>query len=191
MNTGSGGGRRMATNINGVRQNNNSKKFISSFRRLKQDYMMIMKDPVPYVTVAPLQNDILEWHYVIHGPENTVYQVEQRLKTNTRLCLSFSDFHPDTWNPTWSLSTILTASDSVRRSYARKSLQFNRNDATFVELFPDIAYNRQESNNLANKNGSTTNDQSEYDRFNRFVWSCIYNLIALFIVILFAYIVQW
>lgn len=51
--------------------------------------------------------------------------------------------------------------------------------------------NSQESNNLANKNGSTTNDQSEYDRFNRFVWSCIYNLIALFIVILFAYIVQW
>lgn len=52
--------------------------------------------------------------------------------------------------------------------------------------------NSQEStsNNLANKNGST-NDQSEYDRFNRFVWSCIYNLIALFIVILFAYIVQW
>lgn len=64
MNTGGGGGgRRMATNINGVRQNaqNNSKKFISSWRRLKQDYMMIMKDPVPYVTVAPLQNDILEW----------------------------------------------------------------------------------------------------------------------------------
>lgn len=121
-------------------------------------------------------------HYVIHGPENTVYQggiyhgklkfpIEYpfrppsiymitpsgRFKTNTRLCLSFSDFHPDTWNPTWSLSTILTgllsfmleehnavgslqASDSVRRSYARKSLQFNRNDATFVELFPDIAY---------------------------------------------------
>ena len=25
-----------------------------------------------------------------------------------RLCLSISDFHPDTWNPAWSVSTILT-----------------------------------------------------------------------------------
>lgn len=31
-----------------------------------------------------------------------------RFKTNTRLCLSISDFHPDTWNPAWSVSTILT-----------------------------------------------------------------------------------
>ena len=25
-----------------------------------------------------------------------------------RLCLSISDYHPDTWNPAWSVSTILT-----------------------------------------------------------------------------------
>lgn len=30
-----------------------------------------------------------------------------RFKVNTRLCLSISDFHPDTWNPTWSVSSIL------------------------------------------------------------------------------------
>ena len=41
-----------------------SKKPISSFRRLKQDYMMILKDPIPYVSVAPLPNDILEWYLV-------------------------------------------------------------------------------------------------------------------------------
>ena len=31
-----------------------------------------------------------------------------RFQTNTRLCLSISDFHPDTWNPAWSVATILT-----------------------------------------------------------------------------------
>lgn len=31
-----------------------------------------------------------------------------RFKVNTKLCLSISDFHPDTWNPAWSVSTILT-----------------------------------------------------------------------------------
>ena len=30
-----------------------------------------------------------------------------RFQTNTRLCLSISDFHPDTWNPSWTVSTIL------------------------------------------------------------------------------------
>lgn len=25
-----------------------------------------------------------------------------------RLCLSISDYHPDTWNPAWTVSTILT-----------------------------------------------------------------------------------
>lgn len=31
-----------------------------------------------------------------------------RFKVNTKLCLSNTDFHPDTWNPAWSVSTILT-----------------------------------------------------------------------------------
>lgn len=30
------------------------------------------------------------------------------MQTNTRLCLSISDFHPDTWNPAWTVGTIVT-----------------------------------------------------------------------------------
>jgi ubiquitin-conjugating enzyme E2 J2 len=30
--------------------------------RLKQDYLRIKKDPVPYVTAAPLPTNILEWY---------------------------------------------------------------------------------------------------------------------------------
>jgi ubiquitin-protein ligase len=70
---------------------------------------------------------------VIRGPENTpyfggfyhgklvfpseypykpprIYMITPngRFKTNSRLCLSISDFHPDTWKPAWSVSTILT-----------------------------------------------------------------------------------
>ena len=29
------------------------------------------------------------------------------IKVSTRLCLSMSDFHPETWNPVWSVGTIL------------------------------------------------------------------------------------
>ena len=30
--------------------------------RLKQDYLRIKKDPVPYVTASPLPTNILEWY---------------------------------------------------------------------------------------------------------------------------------
>ena len=149
--------------------------------RLRQDYMRIKKDPVPYVIGAePLPSNILEWHYVILGPEKSLYEggyyhgklvfpkdfpfkppkiimltPNGRFKTHTRLCLSISDFHPDTWNPAWSVATILTGllsfmlekaptlgsietNDYQKKQYAENSLETNLKDKTFCELFPDI-----------------------------------------------------
>ncbi|KAH8271176.1 hypothetical protein KR018_000808 [Drosophila ironensis] len=101
--------------------------------RMKQDYMRLKRDPLPYITAEPLPNNILEWHYCVKGPEDSPYYggyyhgtllfprefpfkppsiymltPNGRFKINTRLCLSISDFHPDTWNPTWCVGTILT-----------------------------------------------------------------------------------
>ncbi len=33
----------------------------AAVRRLKQDYLRLMRDPVPYVEAAPLPSNILEW----------------------------------------------------------------------------------------------------------------------------------
>ncbi|XP_041377931.1 ubiquitin-conjugating enzyme E2 J2-like [Gigantopelta aegis] len=148
--------------------------------RLKQDYIRIVKDPVPYVSAIPLPSNILEWHYIVHGPENSPYEggifhgklifprefpfkppsiymitPNGRFKCNTRLCLSISDFHPDTWNPAWSVSTILTGllsfmlersptlgsietSDYTKRQLAAQSGPFNLQNKIFCELFPDM-----------------------------------------------------
>ncbi|XP_011499227.1 PREDICTED: ubiquitin-conjugating enzyme E2 J2-like [Ceratosolen solmsi marchali] len=147
--------------------------------RLKQDYLRLKKDPVPYVQAEPIPSNILEWHYVIKGPENTPYEggfyhgklvfpVEfpfqppsiymttpnGRFKVNTKLCLSISDYHPDTWNPAWSVSTILigllsfmiesssalgaiNTPDYEKKIYAAQSLEYNLKDKWFCELFPD------------------------------------------------------
>ncbi|GIY96848.1 ubiquitin-conjugating enzyme E2 J2 [Caerostris extrusa] len=43
-------------------------------RRLQQDYLGIMKDPMPYVKAHPLSSNILEWHFAVIGPENTPYE---------------------------------------------------------------------------------------------------------------------
>nr|QBH73234.1 ubiquitin-conjugating enzyme E2 j2 [Thermobia domestica] len=157
-----------------------SRKTNSATARLKQDYLRLKKDPVPYVVAEPLPSNILEWHYVVKGPEGTPYEgglyhgklvfprefpfkppsiymitPNGRFKTNTRLCLSISDFHPDTWNPAWSVSTILTGllsfmieksptlgsietSDYEKRQFAALSLEYNLKDKIFCELFPDL-----------------------------------------------------
>lgn len=87
----------------------------TAMSRMKQDYMRLKRDPLPYITAEPLPNNILEWHYVVKGPANTpyyggyyhgtlvfprefpfkppsIYMVTPngRFKTNTRLCLSIS-----------------------------------------------------------------------------------------------------
>lgn len=148
--------------------------------RLQQDYKNLNKDPVPYIYAEPLPWNILEWHYVITGPENTLYSggyfhgtlvfTQQypfkppsiyirtpngRFQTNRRLCLSISDYHPDEWNPAWSVSSILTGllsfmlentralgtietTNAEKLKFARDSLAFNLKDNNFTTLFPDL-----------------------------------------------------
>lgn len=46
--------------------------------------------------------------YPFKPPRIMMMTPNGRFQTNTRLCLSISDFHPDLWNPAWSVATILT-----------------------------------------------------------------------------------
>eukprot|EP00123_Amoebidium_parasiticum_P000876 comp11791_c0_seq1/m.6398 comp11791_c0_seq1/g.6398 ORF comp11791_c0_seq1/g.6398 comp11791_c0_seq1/m.6398 type:complete len:219 (-) comp11791_c0_seq1:294-950(-) len=104
----------------------------ASHKRLQREFLKISRDPPPYITAVPLPSNILEWHFCVAGPENTVYQggyyhgrlifpkeypykppaimmitPSGRFKCNARLCLSLSDFHPENWNPNWGVSTAL------------------------------------------------------------------------------------
>lgn len=159
-----------------------------SQRRLTKEYKAIQLTPPPYITAKPNDENILEWHYIITGPPNTPFEHGQyhgllrfpqeypfkppsismitpngRFSCNTRLCLSMSDYHPDTWNPAWSVATILTGllsfmtgeesttgsittSENVKRKLARDSKKWNvRENPRFVKQFPDVVkQNKQE-----------------------------------------------
>jgi ubiquitin-conjugating enzyme E2 J2 len=157
----------------------------TAVQRLRRDAARLAKDPVPYVVAVPLASNILEWHYVVQGPSDSPYfggyyhgklvfpaeypfkppsiymlTPNGRFQVNTRLCLSISDFHPDTWNPAWSVATILTGllsfmlentatygsvetSDYEKRAYARASLTYNLKSKTFRDLFPDFCQKPQ------------------------------------------------
>lgn len=214
----------------------------SAAARLRQDYLRIKKDPVPYVIGAePLPSNILEWHYVIKGPEKTLYEggyyhgklifpkdfpfkppkiiiltPNGRFKTHTRLCLSISDFHPDTWNPAWSVATILTGllsfmlekaptlgsietSDFQKRQFAENSMEVNLKDQTFCDLFPDIKdeilqrlKSKEEVNTDIGDNDSSLNESNEMAADNGFLNSSIFaNFCVLIGFALFAIIVNF
>ncbi|GMH33001.1 hypothetical protein BSKO_00835 [Bryopsis sp. KO-2023] len=147
--------------------------------RLQREYKALVKEPVPNVTAHPLSKDVLQWHYVLEGSKGTEYEggvfhgkiifppqypfkppslmmvtPNGRFATNTKLCLSMTDYHPESWNPVWSVGTILTGllsfmyddqpttgsiscSKEKKRQFARQSLAFNVRNPAFRELFPE------------------------------------------------------
>lgn len=150
-------------------------------KRLNKEYKTITTNPPPFVVAKPNDENILEWHYVITGPPKTPYEDGQfhgmlrfpleypfkppsisiitpngRFACNTRLCLSMSDYHPDSWNPAWSVATILTGllsfmtgdenttgsivtTDSVKRKWARESKKWNATEnSRFAQMFPEL-----------------------------------------------------
>jgi len=148
--------------------------------RLLKELRELQKKPVEGIRALPLESNILEWHYVLEGAKGTSYEggwyhgvvtfpseypmkppsitmitPNGRFKTCTKLCLSMSDFHPENWNPMWSVGTILMGllsfmvqdsptygsietSDAFKRKAAIESLEYNCQNKTFSTLFPEL-----------------------------------------------------
>jgi ubiquitin-conjugating enzyme E2 J2 len=124
-------------------------------------------------------SNLLEWHFVLEGAKGTDFEgglyhgklvfppnypfkppsismltPNGRFAVNTKLCLSITDYHPESWNPMWSVGTILTGllsfmydnqpttgsittSKAEKQRLARESLAYNAKNATFRKLFPN------------------------------------------------------
>lgn len=139
----------------------------------------MQKEPPPFVWAAPDEKNILNWNYIIRGPPDSPYAGGEyhgvllfpaeypfkppgikmltpsgRFQIDKRICFSMSDFHPGTWNPAWSVATILTgllsfmlsdemttgglsSNDNERRALAGKSHAWNVSQKRFKDAFPD------------------------------------------------------
>ena len=93
-----------------------------------------LAQPTEHYFAAPLDDNLFEWHFTVRGQEGTsfgggiyhgriIFPPEYPLKPpsvilltpngrfeiNRRICLSISDHHPETWQPSWSIRTVLLA----------------------------------------------------------------------------------
>lgn len=143
--------------------------------RLRKELLKLKQDPPPGVIAEPNESDILVWHYAVRGPVDTPYQggiyigkikfhpdyplkapsiymltPSGRFECNKKICMSMSDFHPESWNPLWSVATIIQgiqsfmasdelttggmkASDMDRKKFAAVSMVYNQK--AFPRLF--------------------------------------------------------
>jgi ubiquitin-conjugating enzyme E2 J2 len=128
----------------------------------------------------PLESNVLVFHYVVEGPPDTpyaggfyhgalkfpseyphkppeimMYTPSGRFEPGKALCLSMSSFHPETWNPVWSVASVLVgllsfmvenqptvgsieSSTESKVALARQSLRHNCANKDFRKLFPEL-----------------------------------------------------
>jgi len=148
-------------------------------KRLSKEYVAMQKEPPPFVWAAPDEKNILTWNFLIRGPPDSpftggeyhgvllfpaeypfkppgikMFTPSGRFAQDKKICFSMSDFHPGSWNPAWSVATILTgllsfmlsdemttgsvtSSDSHKRAFAARSHAWNLTQPKFKEAFPD------------------------------------------------------
>ncbi|RUS30515.1 ubiquitin-conjugating enzyme/RWD-like protein [Jimgerdemannia flammicorona] len=177
-------------------------------RRLTKEYMAIQKSPPPFITARPLETNILEWHYVIRGPPDTPYEAGEyhgklvfppdypfkppsirmttpsgRFQPDTRLCLTMSDFHPSSWNPSWSVATILNGllsfmaadeattgsiktTDTEKRILAARSHKFNLANPKFRDVANPAPNYRCVSGTLYPRTRTTPSTKFQHHRYH-------------------------
>ncbi|KAJ9546427.1 LOW QUALITY PROTEIN: hypothetical protein OSB04_018970 [Centaurea solstitialis] len=105
-----------------------------SVKRILQELKEMQSNPSHDFMSLPLEENIFEWQFAIRGPSETEFEggiyhgriqlpsefpfkppsfmlltPNGRFETQTKICLSISNHHPEHWQPSWSVRTALTA----------------------------------------------------------------------------------
>lgn len=103
-------------------------------KRILQEVKEMQRDPSKEYMSMPIEEDIFEWQFAIHGPQDTEFEggvyhgriilpaeypfkppafmlltPSGRFEILTKICLSISQHHPEHWQPSWSVRTALVA----------------------------------------------------------------------------------
>ncbi|KAL6932796.1 related to Ubiquitin-conjugating enzyme E2 6 [Hanseniaspora guilliermondii] len=151
-----------------------------ALKRLTKEYQSVKKNPDDLIEIRLDEDNMLNVYYIITGSPNTpfeggkyfglikapenypfsppsiiMYTPNGRFKESTKICLSMSDFHPESWNAGWSVtrtipmallsfmnsdefsSGCVSTTDDAKRRYAKGSLEWNCRHPMFKKIFPD------------------------------------------------------
>ncbi|CAA3012115.1 ubiquitin-conjugating enzyme E2 32-like [Olea europaea var. sylvestris] len=103
-------------------------------KRILQEVKEMHSNPSDDFMSLPLEENIFEWQFAIRGPQDTEFEggiyhgriqlpaeypfkppsfmlltPNGRFETQTKICLSISNHHPEHWQPSWSVRTALVA----------------------------------------------------------------------------------
>ncbi|KAG4990414.1 hypothetical protein AAZX31_09G035700 [Glycine max] len=103
-------------------------------KRILQELKEMNSNPSDDFMSLPLEENIFEWQFAIRGPRDTEFEggiyhgriqlpseypfkppsfmlltPNGRFETQTKICLSISNHHPEHWQPSWSVRTALVA----------------------------------------------------------------------------------
>jgi ubiquitin-conjugating enzyme E2 J2 len=158
--------------------------------RLRKELSKLKKDPPPGIIAEPKESDILTWFYALQGPSETPYHggvyvgklkfppeypmkppsilmltPSARFQVNTRLCMSMSDFHQESWNPMWSVATILQGVVSFMASEELTTGGLKAPDSERKRLAGlSKAYNSKNFSNLFNGDMDAAFEEAEEAR---------------------------
>ncbi|KZT59754.1 UBC-like protein [Calocera cornea HHB12733] len=104
----------------------------SAVKRILQEAKELGNDPSTDYCAAPLEDDIFEWHCTIRGPADTEFEgglyhcrvllpseypfkppsimiltPNGRFELNKKICISFTAYHEDLWQPAWGIRTAI------------------------------------------------------------------------------------
>jgi len=105
-----------------------------SVKRIMREIKEMREDPSDQYTATPLEENLFEWHFTVRGPKDTEFEgglyhgrlilpvdypfkpphivllnQSGRFEVGAKICLSLTAFHPEQWQPSWSIKTILLA----------------------------------------------------------------------------------
>jgi ubiquitin-conjugating enzyme E2 J2 len=126
---------------------------------------------------VPEEKNVFEWHFLVYGLKDCPYEngfyhgrlsfprdypfkppgivmltPNGRFEPGKKICTNFSDYHPELWNPSWTVSTIviglisfmienedtagsIRTSEQQKRVFAANSLNYN---FTSIQKFEQV-----------------------------------------------------
>ncbi|CUA78260.1 ubiquitin-conjugating enzyme E2 J1 [Rhizoctonia solani] len=104
----------------------------AAVKRILQEAKELLNDPSHEYSAGPLENDIFEWHATLRGAPDTEFEgglyhcrillpaeypfrppsimvltPNGRFELNKKICISFTNYHEELWQPAWGVRTAI------------------------------------------------------------------------------------